>query len=296
MHALLEITRYELLAAFKTRRALLVALLYVGSAILGGLAYVAAVRLIERELVDAMVAQGMSPIAAEAALQVASSPAFERLAGFFAGVPFHEVAPALRGSVVMPMFFWGALTFLPFLLLLTSFDQIAADVQGRTIYYSVLRAPRRIVLLGKVAAQCAFFLGLSALAAAVLALVTLGALRSVGPAQAAAGLARAWVGLVPFGLFYLALAAACSSVVRQPAAALFLGLTGMFVLRALGWARHASGEWAWAQPLQWLSPSSYVRGLWRAGLLAPAASALAFVVLAAVLLGAASWALERRDL
>ena len=48
-----------------------------------------------------------------------------------------------------PCFLWCSLSFLPFLILLTSFDQLASDLQARSLCYSTLRARRSEILLGK---------------------------------------------------------------------------------------------------------------------------------------------------
>ncbi|MBI5508065.1 MAG: ABC transporter permease subunit [Deltaproteobacteria bacterium] len=295
-HSVLLITRHELAVAVRTRRALFVSALYLGAAILGGLAFVVLVRFFEHEVVARLSAQGMGGPAAN--LDVLGAEAYQKLAAFFAGVEPEAVAASFKNAVVVPFFFWGSLVFLPFLIVLSSFDQVAGDLQSRAILYPTLRARRLAILLGKVAAQLVLLVAVSIAGAVALVAIAALMLRGFSVVQALPAVARMVVLLVPFGLSYLAITAFASVSTKQPFAALFGAFAIMVALRVLGFMSVIPEDHpaAWLRPLTWLSPSTYQSGLWLDDLSGPLSSVAAYLGFAAVFLTLAALVLERRDL
>src|SRR5688572_19558298 len=107
------VAKQELVVALRTKRAIAFAALYLTAAVLGGLGYVNAVRLIEEQAMGLMQKQGADPLTAANALSLAGQQAYQELLKWFAGT--ETVDPSLRDSVILPAFLWGSLAFLPFL-------------------------------------------------------------------------------------------------------------------------------------------------------------------------------------
>jgi len=293
-----EIIRHELAIALRTKRALLTLALYVTAALIGSLAYIFAVRLIESQAIDVMVRNGAPLDEARRSFSLLGTEGYAQMVAFFAGTEQGALSPLIRDSLILPALMWGSLAFLPFLIVLASYDQLASDLATRSLCYSVLRASRRNLVLGKFAAQALLFglaLLLSALCLFGLAALMLG---SFDPALALLGIGRAWLLLVAYGSCYLGLSALASASVRQPVMALFLALGAMVGLRMVGWlgSLPESSAYAILRPLRWLSPSAYQSGLWEAGYAAPLASAGAYLAMGALFVGLAVWTLEARDL
>jgi ABC-type transport system involved in multi-copper enzyme maturation permease subunit len=299
LRTLIEIARHELVVALRTRRALMGAALYLGAASIGGLVYARIVRRIEQAAIGVIQSQsGMDSSQAAETLRLNAESTYHDLLAWFAGIPIEELAPSLVGSPVLPMFLWCSLSFLPFLILLTSFDQLASDLQARSLCYSTLRARRAEIVLGKALAHAVIFIVLTAASSVVLLLIAGSAFASGSFSEAVPGMLRLWLLLIPFGLTYLGLTSFCSVTARQPFSALLLAIGIAALLRMFSWlgSLPEGHRLALLRPLEWLSPAIHQGGFWRAGLAAPAGSALAYLVIGAAFLVLAAWQLERRDL
>jgi ABC-type transport system involved in multi-copper enzyme maturation permease subunit len=289
----LQITRAELALTLRTQRAVALLGLYLVSAVMAGLGYVLIVRGVEKQALAALVQGGLSPTEASRSLSLASEQGYAQLVAFFAGVPPAALAPAIRESIVLPALLWGSLAFLPFVVVLTSFDLVAGDLATRALVYPALRVSRLAVLLGKLAAQTAIVAVLTAVAAVTLVLLAQGLLSSFSILDALPGLLRVIVLLVPYGFCYLGLTVFASVSTREPRSALLIALGIMVGLRILGWTESAS------IPLQWLSvvsPARYHAGLWQDGLSAPLTSVLAYLLIGAAFTALAARRLGGRDL
>ena len=293
-----EIARHELALVLRTRRAAALLILYLATAAVSGLAYVLMVRFIEQQALALLIGGGMSPTAAEGALHLGSNQAYTQLVAFFAGVAPESIDPLIRDSVVLPALLWGSLAFLPFVIVLTSFDQVAADLASRSILYSVLRAPRHVVLLGKMAAQTVLFTVLTVAAALILMVIASTFLQTFVPAAALAGAMRIALLLVPYGICYLGMSALASSSVRQPTLALFAAIAIMLALRLVGLCVYipADSNYAWLRFLAYLSPARYHDGLWQSGLAGPLTSSAVYLALGGIFTALAAWRLAERDL
>jgi ABC-type transport system involved in multi-copper enzyme maturation permease subunit len=299
IRTILEIARHEIWAALRTRRFLWIAGVYLGCVLLGGVLLFSLASIVERWLVGSLVEQGADPSKAADMLALASEPAYQKIAAWFADTDRNiQVASSLSSSIVLLLFFWLLLKFLPFLILLTSFDQVSGDLQSRSICFSTLRARRRDILYGKMLAQTAVFMAVTGIGFVVLGVTGAVALEEVTASDVFLGMARMWLALLPFGVCYLAMSAAASSFFREPfvaliaAFALILFLWGIQLFGGFG----ASESLAWLRHVELLSPASYEDGLWLSGLTAPAAAAAAHIGFALVFVAAATWRLGGRDL
>jgi ABC-type transport system involved in multi-copper enzyme maturation permease subunit len=292
------IARHELMITVATRRAVAAAGLYLVTALLGGIGYVKSLQGMQRQAARMLAERGANPAQAAEAVSRATHEAYEKLVVFLAGTADVPVAASLTDSLILPAFLWGSLAFLPFLVVLTSFDVIAGDLQARSLCYSVLRAPRAAILVGKLLAQAALFVGLSVVSSLALLGVAASLLDDFAIAAAVPGLVRVWLVLLPYGFCYLCLSAFCSASLRQPTVALLAAFGLMVALRILGLFALIP-EGSALGPLRylgWLSPAQYQSGLWEAGFAGPAFSALAYLAFAGVFLAFANRVLAGRDL
>lgn len=213
--------------ALKTKRLLVVALVYVGAAILGSLAYSYALREIESAALSALDQTGMDPIRAAAAYTLTSNTAYTQLVAFFAGASVEDLSASVLQSAPVPVYFWASLTFLPFLVALTSFDLIQGDLNHRTLCYTTLRASRRSIVLAKFGAHLLMLTVVSGLAATAFVVMTTVMVESVGLGTTLPGMVRVWMFLIPVGSAYLALTALMSTLTKRAAAALAFAVGGM---------------------------------------------------------------------
>jgi hypothetical protein len=109
---------------------------------------------------------------------------------------------------------------------------------------------------------------------------------------------RLWLLLIPFGITYLGITSFSSVTARQPFPALLLAIGIATLLRMFSWlgGLPEGHPLALLRPLQWLSPALHEGGFWRAGVAAPAGSALAYLLIGAAFLVLAAVQLERQDL
>lgn len=292
---ILIVARHELRVTFATRRALAAVLLYWVSAVLGAVGYVSAIRAVERQAAQTLTRAGMDPVGATRTVSRHVPGAYQEFIRFFADTE-RGIAESLTHSLILPAFLWGSLAFLPFLVVLTSFDALASDLQTRSLCYSTLRAPRRALLFGKLSAHAVLFACLSMLASLAMIAVAAVLLDGFDVLGTLPGLLRTWLLLLPYGLAYLGLSLFCSATVKQPTVSLILALGLMVALRLLGVLRHAPDPFAWLRAASWLSPARYQGGLWEAGAEGPITSSLAYLTLGATFVFLAQRQLRVRDL
>lgn len=171
-----------------------------------------------------------------------------------------EIAKYLAGSPPTIYFlFEGTLMFLPLLVLLVGFDQIAGEVQHRTMRYSATRATRTSIVVGKALG----IWGVVAIMISVLHLTVWAlALFSKG---GDAGAIFSWGGrLLLFSIFcagaYVGFASLMSSLFRTPIVVLFVG-SGV---GAAIWIVHKIlGLFKSTEALTWIFPNRYEDLLYR---------------------------------
>lgn len=296
---MLEVARHELDVILRTRRAVVLVALYFGLAVLGGAIYVMVLRFAEREALELFMSQGSSEAIARQNMESAALEGYRKITAWLAGVDeISAIASSWRDSVILPVFFWCSLAFLPFVIMLTSFDQISADLQSRSLCYNILRARRSAILLGKALAHTVVFTVLSAVCSVLLVLLASLMLDTVSLGDSLWGLFRLWLLLIPFGLCYLGISTFASSLNRQPMPALVSAVAiviGLWVLSLFRFVP-SSSSWSFLQHLRFASPATYESGLWLAGFADPAASAAAYLGFGAVFVGLAMLRLYTRDL
>jgi len=295
---LFEIALHEIRILLRTRRALAMAGLYVGGGLLAGLGYALSVHWIERRLPGMIAEQTGQSDAGVRALALVAEPAYRRMLSFLAGVPLERLEPSLVESPILPFILWGALLALPFWVVVTSFDQLASDLESHALRYSTLRTSRGTLLLGKLLGHLGLVWGLTGLGG--LALLILGSvwIESADLLASLPGFGRIWLLLGPFAFTYLAICCFSSVSLGRPFVALMASLGWVLVLRALSWLRFLSDEGPAAalRLLHQLSPSMHEAGFWEAGLAGPLLSVSAYLLVGGLFLAGALIWLERRSL
>ncbi len=293
-----HVAKQELYITLKTRRAFAAAGLYVASALMGSFTYIYSLREIEKTLTALLVREGADPLSAASTVGLMSSDAYEKTLSFFVGHDLDLIAEIFRTSPLLPVCLWGSLAFLPFLILMTSFDQTVNDINSRSICYSLLRISRFSVVLGKVLAHTILFMGLTAICSGILISVAASQLENLDLAPTIQGFVRIWLMLLPFGLCYLSITSFASTLAKTPFGAMSLSIALVFLLKLFEWFKDipSSSTYSFLQNLRWLSPSTYTAGLWLKDPIEPLISCAAYTCIAAGFLFLGTKRLEARDL
>jgi ABC-type transport system involved in multi-copper enzyme maturation permease subunit len=206
----------------------------------------------------------------------------------------YDAATAAHLATCPPVLFGlfrGTLLFLPLLILLIGFDQIAGEIQHRSIRYLVGRARREAIVAGK---------GLGVWAVSAVMVLVLHATVWIvmlvqGSTPASAVLAwgpRLWLFSVGAGAAYVGLTALVSSFFRTPIVALFAGVAVFFVL----WlANTILGLFEATEGATWAFPATYEKLLVAHEPLRALGGLAALICWGVVMAAVASAIVKRRD-
>lgn len=257
------IARHELTDSVRSRRVIVLILLYVAGSMAATLLFVNILQKIERQVAD-----GLGVAVAAGAGNVTSalwkSDAFRRVLTGLAGD--RELAERLLDIPPCGVFYgWLVFAFTPALVMLTSTTRIAEEIWSGSARYVLFRASRLQWCLGKFVGQAIQLLGALLLSAAGAWLVSWLRMKSFDPDATAWAMllfaVRAWV----YSLAFLGLALAVSQWCAAPNLALALGFLAMIVMAVLtGVAEHFAGE-GWRRGwdvLLALTPGGHRSDLW----------------------------------
>jgi ABC-type transport system involved in multi-copper enzyme maturation permease subunit len=207
---------------------------------------------------------------------------------------YHDTAIA-KHLAEAPLLLWGlfagTLRFLPFFILVIGFDQIAGEVQHRTLRYSAGRADRASIVVGKalgIWGVISVMILVLHLTVWVIAMVQ----HDSHPGNILAWGPRMWLFNVVAASSYVGFTSLMSSLVRTPIVALFLGAGVGFAL----WLAYtvltlidSTKEAGWA------FPNGYERLLVSPAPLSVAGGMALLVAWGAACVAAASLIVSRRD-
>jgi hypothetical protein len=160
---------------------------------------------------------------------------------------------------VLYVLFQGTLAFLPLLIILVGFDQIAGDVQYRSIRYVVGRVHREAIVIGKALGIWAVISVMTLVLHAVVWIAML-TQHDYGAADTLSWGLRLWVFSICFGGAYVGLLNLVSSWFKQPMLALLTAIgVGfcMFLARVILEAVGADPSRAGALYAAWIFPGHY---------------------------------------
>ncbi|HKP59565.1 MAG TPA: ABC transporter permease subunit [Polyangiales bacterium] len=157
---------HELTEALGSRRVLIFALLFVGGAVAGTLAFVNALEVVEAGLAKTLaVSQASKPGAMTQELM--RSPEFLRMLRRL--VRDAALARELASMPPLSLFYgWLGLTFMPVLVMLTAAESVSSELARGSLRFSLVRTERYAFSAGKLAGQALLMLaGVTSGAAAV---------------------------------------------------------------------------------------------------------------------------------
>jgi ABC-type transport system involved in multi-copper enzyme maturation permease subunit len=192
---------------------------------------------------------------------------------------------------VLYFLFQGTLFFLPVLVLPVGFDQIAGEVQHRTIRYSAGRATRASIVVGKALGVWGVISVMVLVLHFVVWIFVL--VKGMGtPAQVVSWGGRFWVYTCFCAAAYVGFATVVSSLFRTPIVALFVGAgagAGLWVAyKILGWMDATKAA-------KWAFPNNYEQLLVAPDIGSVLGGIGLFLVWGAACVAAATLIVSRRD-
>ena len=285
----------ECASALRTRRVLVLVMLYVASAACCMYCTISIFRGVEQQVAQSLGMKGES---------VQTGQIFDTLwrhkdfqAAVKSIVGNDAVYKDIRGrSPVELVYAWFVFFCAPLLVVMVSGNRIASDVSSGAVRYSIVRCTRYEWSLGKYAGQAfllVFALAASALGAWCVAACRLPRATLLLPSLLDWG-ARAWL----YSVSWLGLALGISHITRSGGKALALGILAIIAFSAFPGvvgmlAEHNDSPWL--LNLRLLSPSSAKTLLWRRSAAPLAEAAARLVGLGLIFLSAGSAVFRRRD-
>ncbi|MBZ5713583.1 ABC transporter permease [Nannocystis pusilla] len=251
------IAGFDLRESIRTRRALVLALLYLLVASITSYIYVEVVKFAEEATAE--VVAGISDtgekVAAAAAAGAAQGAGYTGLLYVIAGGDQQIAGHLATYPPMVLVFAWLSLGALPWLIALTSYDLVAGDLHLRTVRFVALRASRGAFVLGKLLSQVLLVALIAGLGMLPVLLIGSAYLPRFDVLDSLLALLRAWPILALFAFAVLGPVACASQLVRGPGAARFLAIFFLSVLWIVG-------VWALFTPaplslLRWLTPFAY---------------------------------------
>lgn len=259
------VASFELVEALRSRRVLVLALMYVGGAVAGSILFIDLLASIESTLARTLlVADPSRPGAMTQALM--QSEQFRGVLNRL--IRDRELTERLIELPPLATFYgWLALTFLPVLVMLTSVESVSQDLQSGAARFSLVRCDRLSWAVGKLLGQSALML--TSLTLGSIATLLVGIFRMNGVAIWDTLL---WLVMLSgrasvYGFAYVGLALGLSQLTKSVQVARALGLS---VLALLGMLRAAfDSDWVLerapvlAATLRVFLPRSHQLDLWR---------------------------------
>ncbi len=234
--AIWRVARNELFDSIRSRRVMVLGLLYVAGSAAATALFISVLQKIERQLAESL---GLA-VASDAGSVTATlwkSDAFRRMATGLAG----DKALAARLLAIPPLgifYGWLSFAFAPALVMLTSATRISEEVWSGSARFALFRVGRLEWVLGKFAGQAAQLvpaLLLSGAAAWLTGLLRMQAFEPAATARAVTVFAlQAWL----YAMAFLGLATAISQICAVPNLALAFGFVSLIALQVLTAVSH----------------------------------------------------------
>lgn len=234
------VASHEWADSIRTKRAILLLLLFGGCAVLGTSWFIRLLKAAESQLVKTLgLDAGVSGGATAALWQ---SDFFRHTITGMVGDK--DVAEALLACTPIGLYFgWLAMTFAPWLVALTASARLTDEIWSGSARFVLCRTSRLAWLLGKVLGQALQLFAALTLCAAAAWITARLMLDSMEGARTLADMAlfvpKAWV----YGLSFLGLVSGLSLFCRSPGVANVLGIVGCIAASAIyHTAHHFAGE------------------------------------------------------
>lgn len=294
MGSLLERFRHDLETALRTRRLVVLAVLYVSAALVTAFAAFLLLRRAHEFVADVLEAD---PEEVGASLDEALAMATPEIVAALFGSTVDQVDPALAASLPMAMLVIGTLAFVPWLGVLTAFDGLSTPVERRSLCYLTARISPASMAVARGLALAAGLTAVTLVCGALLFGVGTMLLPVPEVGAGVVALLRSVPLLALFITAFTGVVLTASSVVRHPFAALALsGFLVLLVSLLPVFAAVEGGVLAALGHLSFLSPYRWVGGMHAMGWGAWLGSAGALAALSVFWLGVPALVLGRRRL
>lgn len=259
------VAAFDLGESLRSRKVLIVLVLYVAGAVAATLIFTELLQTIEEALAEQLlVARTNTPGSLTQAIM--ESPELQRvLAGLLGD---DALASALVRLPPIALFYgWVVLTFGPIFVVLTSSDTIASELATGSVRFALFRTDRAAWAVGKLLGQ-SLLLGIGIALGALATWIT-GWIRlsSFAPLETAVWLARYSMTSYCFAFAHLGLALGVSQITRSVPWSRALGLLALVTVAAVhGWLDSASVRESapvLADSLRVLLPAAHRLDLWR---------------------------------
>ena len=252
--------------AIRSRRALVLLLLYLASSVCCMYGTISILGRMEAELAQVLQLPESEKTGVVSATLWKSKP-FQRMvrAGTQNDLVFHDITGRHPAELV---YAWFAFFFAPMLVMLVSGNRVADDLRSGAVRYAISRCTRAEWSLGKYLGQAtmiAFALAVSAVGAWIVAACRLSGVGAgeLLPSMFGWGL-RAWI----YSLAWLGLALGLSHTCRSGSRATALGILTVALLTAYPVLLQKAVGWtglSWLENLDVLAPAAAKDCLWRRG-------------------------------
>jgi ABC-type transport system involved in multi-copper enzyme maturation permease subunit len=201
------------------------------------------------------------------------------------------VAKHLGGSpAILYFLFKGTLVFLPLLVLLVGFDQLAGEIQHRTIRYSAGRASRASIVVGKALGIWGVVSVMVLVLHVTVWVIVLARGESIVPILSWGG--RFWLYSCLCAASYVGFSSIVSSLFRTPIVALFVGAG----IGAVLWLAHGLlGLSHKTEAATWAFPNAYEQLLVLPEAQKVLGGALLFILWGALCVAGSTFIMTRRD-
>lgn len=262
----LTVANHELADSIRSRRAIVLLILYFAGSIAGTLIFIKILHEVESQVVKAV---GLDPAKNPGGVTATlwESSAFKEIVFHLVGN--RETAEELLRIPPIALFYgWLSFAFGPMLVILTAAPRIAEEVWSGSVRFALFRTSRNAWCMGKFvgqACQLLIALLLSALGAWLVGLIRIEHFPAFPSAISMASFAlKAWV----YSLAFLGLATGISQFFSSPNIASAISFIALIVMAALGGISSffANPDTIWGRTwdlVNLLIPSGYKIDLWR---------------------------------
>lgn len=289
--------RYELAESIRSRRALVVLVLFLAGGVLTCNGIVSGIHKAEKEISKTL---GLPQTTSAGVLtdELWKHKGFRRIMASLIGDK--AVAEELLSVPPMAMIFsWLSFTFAPLLVMLTSSTRISEELGSGSIRFAAIRSSRAAWCLGKYIGQACVLivvLMLSAVAAWCVFRFRLAGIDSIAMARALIIYAwKVWL----YSLSFVGLALGVSQMTHSPNKAMSIGFMMWFVmgiLAAVASVRLSQGGTEYWQLLQMVIPMGHQMDMWRMSLAHQVQAAFFLITLGLTYMFAGYFWFGRKDI
>jgi ABC-type transport system involved in multi-copper enzyme maturation permease subunit len=262
---LVQVITEELWLALRTRRLIVLLVMYVVLALLISGATVFSLRKAEGIALQEIAARGIPPDMARDLLASTMERGVDEVARLLAKEPedFHSL---FRTSLPLAAFFLLATSVIPLGTLVVSFDLFASDLRARSFCFATLRYRRRDILLGRVIAHTATLAVANSIAAAIIVVMSGALLTNFQLGSALQGAAWCSFLLLFMCAAFVGISTFASVSTRRPGVALAIGFGILLIMAFVRIPGSVAGlmgpEWQWMTDITRLVPRGWYGGLW----------------------------------